>query len=108
MQPPEGAQAPEAFDGGRAQPETPEERLARQLRKRRNAVLYIRRTGEYRAYLWALSWNLVAPLREPDPEELPLIPKRRWERGIQDWRNALKEIERDTQQLVFMRMLLTA
>ena len=81
--------------------------IMRQLRKRRAAVQHIQSTAEYRAYLWALSQGLVAPLRGPDPEELPLIPKRVWERGIQDRRFALKEIERDTQQLVFMRMLPT-
>ena len=108
MQPPEGAQAPEAFDGGRAQPETPEERLARQLRKRWNAVLYIRRTFEYQVYRWALSQGLAAPMREPDPEELPPISKRDWEKGIQNWRHALRQIQGGTEDLLFLRTLLTA
>ena len=108
MQSLEGARAPEAFEGGRTRLEIPEVRLARQLRKRRNAVLYIRRTGEYRAYLWALSQGLAAPMRGPDPEQLPPISKRDWETGIQNWRHALRQIQRDTEDLLFLKMLLTA
>ena len=76
---------------------------ARRLRKRRAAVYHIQRTPAYRAYRWALLWGLAAPLREPDPEELPPIPKRDWERGIQDWRRALRDIEMDAQHVFLMR-----
>ena len=78
----------------------PENSPRTKRRKRLNTVMAIIRTPEY--IYWSASQWLRSPtvpnelLRTcgamPDPSDL-LIGKRRWERGIQTWRQALKDLQ---------------
>ena len=63
------------------------------LRKRRNAVAFIKTTREYHVYQLAVAMHLARPCLEPDPAALPPIPKRSWEKSIQAWRNVLHAID---------------
>ena len=65
----------------------------RRLRKRRNAVAFIKGTREYDVYQKALAMRLALRCLEPDPEALPPIPKKKWERSIQAWRGVLQAID---------------
>ena len=65
----------------------------RRLRKRRNAVAFIKTTREYDVYQLAVAMHLARPCLEPDPAALPPIPKRSWEKSIQAWRNVLHAID---------------
>ena len=65
----------------------------RRLRHRRNSVAFVKGTREYEVYQKALAMHLARPCLEPDPEALPPIRKRTWEKSIQAWRGVLQAID---------------
>ena len=65
----------------------------RRLRKRRNAVLHVQKVDHRYALLLQLEEKMPVV---PDCEDLS-IPKRKWEKSVQDWRkilNAMYEVNR--------------
>ena len=64
--------------------------VERRIRKREAGVAFIRRSP---AYILATIRNLPRP-RTPDPTDMTLS-KRAWERSVQIWRCALRELLAD-------------
>ena len=59
--------------------------------KRRNGIIYIKSTTEFARYQELLQEDKITRLAEPDPEDLS-VPKRTWERQMQDWRIQLRAL----------------
>ena len=74
--------------------------LEKRLRHSRNSVAFVKGTREYEVYQKALAMHLARPCLEPDPEALPPIPKRTWEKSIQAWRGVLRAIDARWGELV--------
>ena len=62
------------------------------VKKRVNAVCFIRSTAEFQRYQEQLQDGLVTIIAEPDPTDLT-VSKRLWEKKVQQWRQELAELE---------------
>ena len=62
------------------------------VKRRVNAVCFMRSTAEFQRYQEQLQDGLVTRIAEPDPTDFT-VSKRQWERQVQHWRTELVELE---------------